>query len=49
MRLFVRDASPNPTSRLTDPLFPELFRGIALTELMLKKWGLNHRHATSFT
>lgn len=38
MRLFVRDASPNPTSRLTDLLFPELLRGIALTELMLKKW-----------
>ncbi|MFO1459299.1 MAG: DEAD/DEAH box helicase [Verrucomicrobiota bacterium] len=38
MRLYVRDASPNPISRLTDLLFPELLRGIALTELMLKRW-----------
>lgn len=38
MRLYVRDASPNPISRLTDLLFPELLRGIALTELMLRKW-----------
>lgn len=38
MRLYVREESPHVGSRLTDLLFPELLRGIALTQLMLAKW-----------
>lgn len=38
MRLYVREESPHAGSRLTDLLFPELLRGIALTQLMLAKW-----------
>lgn len=38
MRLYVREESPNSRSRLTDLLFPDLLRGIALTRLMQQKW-----------
>ncbi|MEW6306606.1 MAG: DEAD/DEAH box helicase [Verrucomicrobiota bacterium] len=38
MRLYVREQSPHNGSRLTDLLFPELLRGIALTRLMQQKW-----------
>lgn len=38
MRLYVREESPHARSRLTDLLFPELLRGIALTRLMQQKW-----------
>ena len=38
MRLYVREESPHVRSRLTDLLFPELLRGIALTRLMQQKW-----------
>ncbi len=38
MRLYVREESPHAKSRLTDLLFPDLLRGIALTRLMQQKW-----------
>lgn len=38
MRLYVREESPHAGSRLTDLLFPDLLRGIALTRLMQQKW-----------
>ncbi len=38
MRLYVREESPHARSRLTDLLFPELLRGIALARLMQQKW-----------
>ena len=38
MRLYVREESPHARSRLTDLLFPDLLRGIALTRLMQQKW-----------
>lgn len=38
MRLYVREESPHARSRLTDLLFPELLRGVALTRLMQQKW-----------
>lgn len=38
MRLYVREESPHSRSRLTDLLFPDLLRGIALTRLMQQKW-----------
>ncbi|KAF0179600.1 MAG: ATP-dependent helicase Lhr and Lhr-like helicase [Limisphaerales bacterium] len=38
MRLYVREESPHAGSRLTDLLFPDLLRGIALTRLMREKW-----------
>ncbi|HMJ88374.1 MAG TPA: DEAD/DEAH box helicase [Candidatus Acidoferrum sp.] len=38
MRLYVREESPHSKSRLTDLLFPDLLRGIALTRLMQQKW-----------
>jgi ATP-dependent helicase Lhr and Lhr-like helicase len=38
MRLYVREQSPQAGSRLTDLLFPDLLRGIALTRLMRQKW-----------
>jgi len=38
MRLYVREESPHSGSRITDLLFPDLLRGIALTRLMQQKW-----------
>lgn len=38
MRLYVREESPHARSRLTDLLFSDLLRGIALTHLMQQKW-----------
>ena len=38
MRLYVREESPHRASKLTDLLFPDLLRGIALTQLMQQKW-----------
>jgi ATP-dependent Lhr-like helicase len=38
MRLYVREESPHAGSRLTDLLFPDLLRSIALTRLMQRKW-----------
>ena len=38
MRLYVREESPHSGSRLSDLLYPDLLRGIALTRLMLVKW-----------
>lgn len=38
LRLYVREESPHAGSRLTDLLFPDLLRGIALTRLMLSGW-----------
>lgn len=38
MRLYVREESPHARSRLTDLLFADLLRGVALTRLMQQKW-----------
>lgn len=38
MRMYVRDDSPHSRSALTDLLFPDLLRAIAMTRLMLEKW-----------
>jgi len=38
MRMYVRDTSPHFGSGLTDLLYPDLLRAIALTRLMLAKW-----------
>jgi ATP-dependent Lhr-like helicase len=38
MRLYVREESPNARSSLTDLLYPDLVRAIAMTHLMLAKW-----------
>ena len=38
MRVYVRDDSPCYRSTLTDLLFPNMLRGIALTRLMISKW-----------
>ena len=38
MRMYVREDSPHSRSTLTDLLFPDLLRAIAMTRLMLEKW-----------
>jgi ATP-dependent Lhr-like helicase len=38
MRLYAREESPHAGSRLTDLLFPDLLRSIALTRMMQQKW-----------
>jgi len=38
MRVYVREDSPHSRSSLTDLLFPDLLRAIAMTRLMLEKW-----------
>jgi ATP-dependent Lhr-like helicase len=38
MRMYVREDSPHSHSSLTDLLFPDLLRAIAMTRLMLEKW-----------
>lgn len=38
MRMYVREESPHSGSTLTDLLYPDLLRAIALTRLMLAKW-----------
>jgi len=38
MCLYSRDKSPHSASSLTDLLFPNLLRAVALTRLMLSKW-----------
>ena len=38
MRMYVREDSPNGRSTLTDLLYPDLLRAIAMTRLMLAKW-----------
>lgn len=38
MRLYAREESPHAGSRLTDLLFPDLLRSVALTRLMQQKW-----------
>lgn len=38
MRIYVREESPHADSTLTDLLYPDLLRAIAMTRLMLKKW-----------
>lgn len=38
MRLYAREESPHAGSRLTDLLFPDLLRSIALTSMMQQKW-----------
>ena len=38
MRMYVRETSPIFGSGLTDLLYPDLLRAIALTRLMLTKW-----------
>lgn len=38
MRMYVRENSPHFGTELTDLLYPDLLRAIALTRLMLQKW-----------
>jgi ATP-dependent helicase Lhr and Lhr-like helicase len=38
MRMYVREESPHARSSLTDLLYPDLLRAIAMTRLMLQKW-----------
>jgi ATP-dependent Lhr-like helicase len=38
MRLYVREESPHEGSTVTDLLYPDLIRAIAMTRLMLAKW-----------
>ena len=38
MRMYVREDSPHSHSSVTDLLFPDLLRAIAMTRLMLEKW-----------
>jgi ATP-dependent helicase Lhr and Lhr-like helicase len=38
MRMYLREDSPHSRSSLTDLLFPDLLRAVAMTRLMLKKW-----------
>jgi ATP-dependent Lhr-like helicase len=38
MRMYIRDECPNNQSTLTDLLYPELLRAIAITRLMVSKW-----------
>jgi len=38
MRMYVREESPNGTSSLTDLLYPDLLRAVAMIRLMLAKW-----------
>lgn len=38
MRMYVREDSPHSRSSLSDLLFPDLLRAIAMTRLMLEKW-----------
>jgi ATP-dependent Lhr-like helicase len=38
MRMYLREDSPHSRSSLTDLLFPDLLRAIAMTRLMLEKW-----------
>jgi ATP-dependent Lhr-like helicase len=38
MRMYLRENSPHSRSSLTDLLFPDLLRAIAMTRLMLEKW-----------
>ena len=38
MRMYVREESPHAGSTLTDLLYPDLLRAIAMTRLMLAKW-----------
>ena len=38
MRIYSRDESPHSASTLTDLLFPNLLRSVALAELMFSKW-----------
>jgi len=38
MRMYLREDSPHSRSSLTDLLFPDLLRAVAMTRLMLEKW-----------
>jgi ATP-dependent Lhr-like helicase len=38
MRMYVRETSPHHGSTVTDLLYPDLIRAVALTRLMLQKW-----------
>jgi ATP-dependent Lhr-like helicase len=38
MRMYLREDSPHSRSSLTDLLFPDLLRSVAMTRLMLEKW-----------
>jgi ATP-dependent Lhr-like helicase len=51
MRVYVREESPHSHSKITDLLFPDLLRAIAMTRLMLEKWlepfGQNGMHVST--
>ena len=38
LRMYIREDSPNADSSITDLLFPDLLRAVALVRLMLAKW-----------
>jgi len=38
MRMYIRETSPHHGSTLTDLIYPDLLRAVALTRLMLQKW-----------
>ena len=53
MRMYVREESPHARSTLTDLLYPDLLRAIAMTRLMLAKWlepfDQNRMHLSTLT
>ena len=53
MRMYVREESPHARSTLTDLLYPDLLRAIAMTRLMLEKWlepfDQNRMHLSTLT
>jgi ATP-dependent Lhr-like helicase len=53
MRVYVREESPNHQSTLTDLLYPDLLRAVAMTRLMLIKWlepfDQNQMHLSTLT
>ncbi len=53
MRMYVREESPHAQSTLTDLLYPDLLRAIAMARLMLVKWlepfDQNRMHLSTLT
>ncbi|MBI5387753.1 MAG: DEAD/DEAH box helicase [Verrucomicrobia bacterium] len=53
LRMYVREESPHVGSTLTDLLYPDLLRAIAMTRLMLTKWlepfDQNRLHLSTLT
>jgi ATP-dependent Lhr-like helicase len=53
MRMYIREDSPTGRSTLTELIYPDLLRSIAMTRLMLAKWlepfDKNHVHLSTLT